>query len=180
MFGFGGPSKAVTELIQKAKTDPDAMNLLAERYFKGDGVPRDIKKAISLFESAVAANNSQAMMRLGFLCKKGIGMNRDTVRAKDLFEKAASLGDSEAYGALAEVYLFGMGKVKQDISLGLKNVEKLIAMGQADEITSMLGLPVEMLTQLCTLNNSTNGNHPMLKEIAEQLLEAQPKEYMEE
>ena len=47
MLGFGGPSKVVTDLIQRAKTDPEAMNLLAERYFKGDGVPKDIKKAMS-------------------------------------------------------------------------------------------------------------------------------------
>ena len=180
MLGFGGPSKVVTDLIQRAKTDPEAMNLLAERYFKGDGVPKDIKKAIPLFEAAVDANNTQAMMNLGFLCKKAIGMNRDTVRAKDLFEKAAALGETEAYGALAETYLFGMGRVKQDLNLGLKNVEKLIDIGQVDEVAAMLGLPVDMLKQLCALNVATNGNHPVLQQVAQRLAAAQPSEYMDE
>ena len=180
MLGFGGPSKAVTELIQKAKTDPNAMNLLAERYFKGDGVPRDIRKAISLFEAAAAANNSQAMISLGYLCKKAIGMNRDTVRAKELFEKAASLGDVEAYGALAEVYLFGMGKVKQDVGLGLENVRKLIDLNVADEVATMLGVSVDVLRQICDLYDVTNGGHPLIQEIASKLAAAQNPEYMEE
>lgn len=180
MFGFGGPSKAVTELIQKAQTDPNAMNLLGERYFRGDGVPRDIRKAISLFEAAAAANNSQAMMSLGYLCKKAIGMDRDTIRAKDLFEKAASLGDVEAYGALAEAYLFGMGKVKQNVGLGLKNVRKLIELNEADEVASMLGVSVDILQQLCDLYDSTNGEHPLIEELARDLAAAQPAEYMEE
>jgi len=65
---------------------------LAKIYLDGQGVPRDLKKAISLLQGAVKQDHPMALCELGFLMENGQGMERNLEDARQLFERAAELG----------------------------------------------------------------------------------------
>lgn len=76
---------------------------LGDRYRKGDGVPKDLARARSWYERAVAAGDVDGMRELGKLCEKA----RDLDRARELYELAAEQG-ADAYSRGRLVKKFGL------------------------------------------------------------------------
>lgn len=124
---------SVKELRNLAEENSEAQKILGEAFFEGDGVPQDYRKAFSLLEKAAAAGNSQALLDLGYMYRKGIACEVDLLKAEQLYLKAEELGDDEADGILAEVYIYGMGPVKQDLLRGLEYANRAVHSERGDD-----------------------------------------------
>ena len=124
---------SMKELRALAEENTEAQRILGEAFWEGDGVPQDYRKAFNYFEKAAERNDSQALLNLGFMYRKGIACEVDLLKAEELYLRADALGDDEANGILAEVYLFGMGPVKQDVKKGLEYAKKSVEAGD-DEL----------------------------------------------
>lgn len=79
-----------------ARSLPEAEVNLGGMYYKGEGVPRDIEKALSANESAAVKGSAEAYHNLGSMYYNGIAVQKDPVEACKWFLLAASRGDSGA------------------------------------------------------------------------------------
>lgn len=80
----------------------EAAQQLALVYAQGlAGTPRDMTRAVQLFEKAADAGNQRAQLNLGILYFRGQGVPRDLVQARAWLEKAAAEDDPYALYALA-------------------------------------------------------------------------------
>ena len=64
-----------------AKGNPDAPVRLADRYIKGDGVPRSCEQALVLLKTAATKENARARNRLAALYNSGTCVQRNRVEA---------------------------------------------------------------------------------------------------
>ena len=76
--------------------DSFAQPLLADMYLKGEGVPRDVNKAIAWHKKAADGGRSQSARRLGDLYLFGDGVSRDHQEALSWYQKAVAAGDKTA------------------------------------------------------------------------------------
>lgn len=80
-------------LEQAAKLDhPNAQYNLAVMYQKGDGVEKDMQKALFWYEKASEANLPIAQYNLGMIYFEGAIVPKDELKAKELWQKAANQG----------------------------------------------------------------------------------------
>ena len=86
-----------------------AMNNLGKLYENGEGVPKDMAKAIELYRKAADLGNTEAMVSLGFAIYHGNGIPKDYAKAAELWQKAADMGHTGAMNNLANCYLKGLG-----------------------------------------------------------------------
>src|SRR5271170_607592 len=82
---------------------------LAEAYFFGDGVPRDVSEAARWYEKAAADGDPVAQNQIGYFYQAGIGVPRDPVRAAHWYQLASASGLGEATVNLGILYLKGLG-----------------------------------------------------------------------
>lgn len=133
---------SLKELRNLAEENTEAQLILADAFWEGDGVPQDYKKAFMLSEKLAAKDNSQGLLNLAYMYCKGIECEVDLLKAERLYLRAAELGDPEAYGMLAEVYIYGMGPVKQDLFRGLEYAYKSVHSERGDdEVLAWFGGP---------------------------------------
>ena len=88
---------------------------LAHMSELGLGVPKDIPKAISLYEKAAAENSIPADTRLGEIYLHGNLAPPDYAKAFDLLGKAARQGNARAAMLLGQMYRFGLGAAADPI-----------------------------------------------------------------
>jgi Fe-S cluster biogenesis protein NfuA/predicted RNase H-like HicB family nuclease len=74
-----------------AGSNADAMVNLGSLYAKGEGVAKDVGKALQWFEKALAKGHGVAAFYLGGMYENGIGVARDEAKAVECYEKAARL-----------------------------------------------------------------------------------------
>ena len=76
--------------------DPHALVALGRRYYKGQGVERDLEAAVRYYTQAVESGSAEAMCHLG-LCKiRGTGCPRDVRAGADYLARAAEKGNTSA------------------------------------------------------------------------------------
>lgn len=98
-------SFTIDELNQKVEVgDVEAMNLLGNRYLRGEGVQKDYSKALNLFTKAASKKHPKAIFNIGLLYLNGLGVEHSNSVAIDYFEKSANLGFDEAQYLLALLY----------------------------------------------------------------------------
>lgn len=90
-----------------AAGDMAAQTWLAERYRRGDGVPKDLARARALYEPAADAGEVVACRELAKLLEKGGGGPADRARAQALYEEAAELG-ADRYSRKRLATAFGL------------------------------------------------------------------------
>lgn len=73
-----------------------AQVLLADKYMNGEGVEKDMTKAIELYRKSAKQGYSVAENMLGMLYYNGEGVERDIHKSYEWFLKAARYGDAEA------------------------------------------------------------------------------------
>jgi TPR repeat protein len=79
-----------------------SMNLLGRNYLSGQGVDKDPKTALGLFQKAMDLGQPYAPASLGRMYRDGIGVERDLAEAQKLFELGTTRGDqSGAYDRAA-------------------------------------------------------------------------------
>jgi TPR repeat protein len=82
---------------------PHAAYDLALRYFRGDGVPRDSYRALSLMRAAAGQGDLNAQKALGRLYLTGLEeLQRDPREARTWLSLAATQGDKESAQLLSE------------------------------------------------------------------------------
>jgi hypothetical protein len=92
---------------------------LATLMENGDHVAKDPKGALALYEKAVARDNPDAAINLGFALAQGLGVPKNTQRALALFRKASDLGSARATFNLATMIGQGVGGGKPGDALDL-------------------------------------------------------------
>jgi TPR repeat protein len=85
----------------------------ALRYRDGDGVPRNLKKAVDLLQSAALGGLPDASLDLGLMHLFGMGVPADNALALKWLVLACWNGDKFAPAYLAMIYDNGLG-VKRD------------------------------------------------------------------
>ena len=92
-----------------------AMATLGKRYFNGDGVEQDKKKAVELYKRAAELGNVRAMCNLGECYERGEGVPKNMSEAFRLYRQAADLGNAFAMSNLGVCYDRGIeGVLPQD------------------------------------------------------------------
>jgi TPR repeat protein len=76
----------------------DAANCkkLGRLYLNGEGVPKDEKKALSIFEKTCDQGNMGACLDTGALYATATGTTMDMARAKELTDRACAGGEQTA------------------------------------------------------------------------------------
>ena len=96
--GFA-PGRAADLDLAKAtaeadKGDREAQYSVGRVYFKGEGVPQDLLKAMDYFRRAAEQGNFKAQNNLGSMYAQGQGVPKDVAEAIKWFRKAADQGDA--------------------------------------------------------------------------------------
>lgn len=89
------------------KGNVHAQYSLGAAYSLGDGVPKDMNKAIELFKKAAKKSDADAAFNLGVIYMTGDGVPVDNQQAKTYFEQAAAKNDERAMAALGQLYELG-------------------------------------------------------------------------
>ena len=89
-----------------------AQNHLGVDYKTGEGVAKDLKKAIYWYQKAIDQNNPKAMWNLAQLYKKGDGVAKDEKKYVSLLLRAAGLGHSNSQNSVGLLYQKGIGVAK--------------------------------------------------------------------
>lgn len=100
----------IKELIAKADAgDAEAQCLLGIRYYQGDGVEKDIDKAVKWYRLSAAQGYARAQRNLGHRYCLGEGVQQDYLEAIRWYKLAAEQKDSAAMAELGTMYSEGVG-----------------------------------------------------------------------
>ena len=91
---------------------------LGEQLLRGDGLAKDIPRALDLLERAANGGVGTAAFRLGMIYDDGQGVTQDRQRALNYFRAAAAVGEAEAFYNIGAAYIGARG-VKRDYTEGL-------------------------------------------------------------
>lgn len=89
--------------------NPVAQQLVGSLYMNGQGVEKDLTKAIYWFQKAVEQDEAIAQYCLGIMYLKGDGVEQDLSKAAHWLHKSAEQGDALAQYQLGSMYLKGTG-----------------------------------------------------------------------
>lgn len=81
-----------------------ATNILAAKYFQGDGVPQDYQRAATLFRQTAEHGNDIAQFNLGYMYQNGLGLPVDYGKACVFYQAAAAQGYRPAQEALKNLH----------------------------------------------------------------------------
>lgn len=104
-----GNSDRAMELIWQAANDDenffqeDAQDWLAAAFYTGDGVEKNVDKAIEWAMRAAEQGNENSMILLGDIYMSGDGVDTDISKAKEWYEKAKAAGSEDAEQRLADL-----------------------------------------------------------------------------
>jgi TPR repeat protein len=114
-----------------------AMNILGNWYNAGEGVDKDIKRAIEYYEKSAERGNAGAQAALGRRLFFGAGVEKDYSRSFYWLEKAAKSGRSPlAYRMLGLCFFYGCG-APQDYEKAGRLFEKGVEESEYDGLFEM-------------------------------------------
>ena len=130
------------ELFEMGSThnNKNSFYFLAVIYKNGDGVKKDIHKAIKYYEKACELGDSDALNNLGAIYYNGDeseGIKTDLQKAVHYYEKAISMGQKDSIYNLALIYEMGdeeNGKIEKDINRACSLYYKAFMSFGQDEI----------------------------------------------
>ena len=103
-----GEAPQVKQLMADAeKGDVKAQTELANSYYVGIGVPKNIQEAIKWWRKAADQGDGSSYSILGTLHYQGIGVNKDSAEAIRMWHKGAEKYDKDAMSQLGFAYLVG-------------------------------------------------------------------------
>lgn len=85
----------------------DALYLLGELYYYGEGVEQDYLKAAEYYEKAADLKQKNALFSLGSLYMSGFGVDENSEKAVEYYKRAAKLGDNPSMNSLGYFYETG-------------------------------------------------------------------------
>ena len=107
-----------------AEDHAEAQLALAMHYYNGDGLTKDLERAIHWFTKSAEAGNPQAQFNLGSLYSAGQGVKQSRVKAVEWFTKAAAQGHGRALYNLGIAYAKGADGIEVDIPKALDLFER--------------------------------------------------------
>ena len=90
-----------TNVNASESKDVDVYFALGTAYFKGEGVPQDIKQAARWWREAAKQGHSDAQFVIGTMYYHGYGLPQNTRRGVFWLRKAATQGDIDAQELLS-------------------------------------------------------------------------------
>ena len=100
----------VSELESKAAAgDLEAKMKLAERYYKGEGVEKNLAKAADWYTQLAEEEYAHAQLALGLMYIKGEGVDKNDAKAVEWLKRAASQRLASAQYLLGVAYEEGHG-----------------------------------------------------------------------
>ena len=104
----------------------------AIKYYRGDGVPRDLPKSLKLCEQAYEEGDAEAARFLGTFYEDGVGVEQDLDKARELYAEAADQGFVLANYSLGNL-LFRQQRIDEALARWAKGAEA----GDAYSIVSL-------------------------------------------
>jgi uncharacterized protein len=92
-----------------ASDSAEAQRRLGFKYYHGEGVVQDNKRAVELFEKAANAGDVLSASNLGMMYEFGMGVKQDDAQAVAWYRKAAEMGDAGAQYRASVMYYKGQG-----------------------------------------------------------------------
>jgi TPR repeat protein len=92
--------------------DITAQYTLANKYYFGDGITKDLKQAAEWYQKAAHQGNARAQSTLVMMYLNGEGVTKDLNKAFEWCQKAANQGDAGEQHHLAGMYKLGTGVTK--------------------------------------------------------------------
>lgn len=122
----------VPELLARAyQGDADCQYWAGVRYYQGQGVRRNRRKAVELCQRAAEQGHIRALAFVAYCRFGGEGLEKDVSEAVRLYRRSAAGGYAPAQHTLGTLYLTGTG-VKQNVRLGVRLLKKAGMQGLAD------------------------------------------------
>ena len=121
-----------------------AQNNLGMMYASGNGVPRDIAKAVAWFQRAAAAGSAEAQNNMATKYALGDGVPQNSAEALRLYRSAAEKGDLSAFYNLGVIYTEGK-VVPKDGAEAARWYRKAAERGSAQAQNNLAALHVEGL-----------------------------------
>ena len=123
--------KTLEELNAKSEAEnAEAQRYLGQFYLLGLGVPKDAKKAFTLFQKAADQGNSIAQCWFALSYENGIGTSKNEKKSFLWYQKAAEQGEAYAQYRLGLCYLKGIGTPRDD-KKGFEWLSKAASQGLA-------------------------------------------------
>jgi hypothetical protein len=83
-------------LKEKLISNSNAQFHLAKCYKNGNGIGKDLKKAVELYTLSGNQGNSKALNNLALMYEEGTGVDKDLKKAIELYTQATKLGNTNA------------------------------------------------------------------------------------
>ena len=100
-------------------------------YEFGEGVEKDLAKAVELYQASADQNDSTGQWRLGYMYEYGDGIEKDFAKAVELYQDSAEQGNAEGQRCLGVMYYNGMG-VEKDYNKALDLFQSSAEQGNAE------------------------------------------------
>lgn len=119
------------EYFERAADTGDAWGMfqLASLLINGEGVERDVDRAVALLEEVSKGGDPWVLITLGDLYAKGLVEPPE--KAIPYFEEAAATGNTAALTRLAQAYQSGLGAVAADQAKAREYWEEAVAKGDS-------------------------------------------------
>ena len=115
VFPAASSAADLSALIEKANQgDAEAQTALAEKYQKGEGVPKNDAEAAKWYRKAAEQGNPDAQVNLGLMQANGEGGPRNYGEAVEWYRKAAEQGNEKAQHGMGVMYHNGFGVERND------------------------------------------------------------------
>lgn len=115
--------KAYRLLLPLAQAgDHQAQQIIADFYFAGDGVKRDVRKAVEWYEKAAAGGNINGRRNLGAIYMTESEV-QDWAKAEYWYGQLANEGDVESMAAMSVLCLISRDDREQSMKWSLKAAE---------------------------------------------------------
>lgn len=106
-------TQTLVDLAEKG--DVQAQNTLGIVFQEGNGIEKDLQKAVYWYAKAVEGGSPNAMVNLGAMYLQGKGVDQNFETAINLYKRAADLNNQAALYNLARLYLAGAGVEKNPV-----------------------------------------------------------------
>ncbi|HBX42487.1 MAG TPA: hypothetical protein DEH27_01140, partial [Deltaproteobacteria bacterium] len=113
IWTFPAWSADLTEMVEKAnKGEAEAQFGLAEKYRKGEDLPKNDAEAAKWYRKAGEQGVADAQATLGQMYREGEGVPKDDAEAAKWYRKAGEQGVPDAQASLGQMYRKGEGVPK--------------------------------------------------------------------
>ncbi len=123
------PTEALREAAQAGNVK--AQILLARRYYRGDGVEKDLVQAVAWWRKAADQGDASAQFALGGAYADGDGVAKDAAQAIAWWTRAAESGDTNAQFMLGVSHEKGRMGLDKDAAKAVEWWRKAAALGDS-------------------------------------------------